>query len=601
VPGAPRSRARERLTAAGLVALTLVVFAPALDGGVLWDDDTFVLENRLVRAADGLYAFWFTSRPTDYFPLTSTLLWIQWRLWDGAPAGYYAVNIAFHAASAVAIWRVLRRLAAPGAAVAAALFAVHPVTVASVAWISEQKNTLSLLLFALALLAWLRFEDERRARWYGVALGAFLCALLAKTSVVMMPVVMLLLVWYRRGRVGAADLRRAAPFFALAIALGLVTVHFQHAGAVDMRPESLPSRLAAAGWCVWFYLYKTVAPVGLSMIYPRWDVPADTLRAWMPLAGLCAAAAVAWRHRAGWGRPIMLALGYTVAMLAPVLGLVGMSYHQHSLVADHLQYVALVGPIALAVAAGAALPWRRPAAPALAAVALIALVGLASQRIAVYTNARAVWLDTLAKNPAAWAAHGNLGRILDAGGAHEEAETHYTAAIRLRPDDAIAHNNLGASLARRGRHGEAEVLYRRALALRPAYAEARSNLGNALSELGRLDEGLVELTAALAIDPEYAEVHNNLGIALAAQGRHEEAVGHYRRAIALKPGLLEPQHNLGNALLLAGRVDEAVAQYEIALRVAPESAATHRALGEALGRLGLHEAAARHFEAAGRR
>ncbi len=300
---ASRTRA-DVLVAIAIVALTVVAYVPALANGIVWDDDDTIFMNPLMRAAGGWSRFWTATTTPDYYPVTSTLEWLLWHAFGDAPFGYHAVNVVLHAATAVVLWRVLRRLAVPGADVAAMLFAVHPVTVPTVAWISELKNILALGLAATALLAYLRWEDERSPRWYAASCTAFVAALLSKTSVVALPPVLLTLAWYRRGRVTTRDVLATAPFFAASALLGLVTVTFQHnaLGTSVVRTESMPSRVAAAAWVLWFYLRKDLVPLGLMMIYPRWHVDASDVAAWLPLVALGAAAAAAWWHRASWGR-----------------------------------------------------------------------------------------------------------------------------------------------------------------------------------------------------------------------------------------------------------------------------------------------------------
>ena len=297
-----RTRAARRfLPAALIVGAALLAYWPVFRAGFVWDDDKFLTENPLIRASDGLRRFWFTAEPPDYFPLTSSMLWFEWRLWGPHAFGYHVVNVLLHAASAVLLWRALLRLKVPGAWLAGLLFAVHPVAVESVAWITERKNTLPMVFYLASILAFLRFEDgcshhddsfhhddttstTHGTPLYLLSLVLFLLALLAKTSVVMLPAVLLLCAWWRRGKVAARDLLRTVPFFALALALGLVTVWFQYhsdiAGEV-VRTDSLAARAAGAGWAIWFYLYKALLPVNLCFCYPRWTTSAS-LPAFVP-------------------------------------------------------------------------------------------------------------------------------------------------------------------------------------------------------------------------------------------------------------------------------------------------------------------------------
>ncbi|HSW45826.1 MAG TPA: glycosyltransferase family 39 protein, partial [Phycisphaerae bacterium] len=342
--------------AAGLLLIAAVFAAhfPAIHAGYIWDDDAFLYQNPIIMAPDGLYRFWFTTEASDYWPLTHTMFWLEWRIWGDNPMPYHVGNIILHAVAVLLLWRVFARLGLDeiGAYLAAMIFAVHPVTVESVAWISERKNVLSLSLYLLSILAYFRFEDRGSRRWYVLALLAAAAALLAKVSVMTLPVVLLLCAWWRRGSLTGRDILRTLPFFAMSLAMGLLEIWFvgQQAsisGEVP-RPEGFLSRIAASGWIVWFYLYKTLLPLNLSMVYPRWNVDGGNILSFVPLALLIGCFVVLWRRRTGWGRAPLAALGYFVITLGPVLGFMDMSFALYSLVADHLQYPAMPGIVALA-------------------------------------------------------------------------------------------------------------------------------------------------------------------------------------------------------------------------------------------------------------
>lgn len=312
------------LMAIVLVALTLIAYAPVLRGGFIWDDDVLITENTLVRARDGLYRIWFTTEgQDDYHPLTASLWWLEWRLWGNNPTGYHVANVLMHAVNAVLMWIILARLKVPGAWLAGCVFALHPVNVATAAWVSEQKNTLSMLFYAVAILLYLRFDEERGWRWYGLSLAAYLLALFAKTAVVMLPVVVLGCVWWTRGRVRWRDMLSSVPFFAASLVLGLVTIWF-HSHRVlqgfQERTVSLAVRMATVGMIPWFYLYKAVLPVNLMVIYPKWQVDASGWVCYLPGALLLVCFFVFWRERRSWGRPLLFGLGYFVVMLFPVMG-----------------------------------------------------------------------------------------------------------------------------------------------------------------------------------------------------------------------------------------------------------------------------------------
>ena len=593
--------------ATGFVAVALLVFSPALQGTLLWDDAEILSRNPVVRMPGGLYEMWSRGRAVAQVPLTTTMFWVEWRLWGDQSLGYHVVNVVLHALGAVLTWRVLRRLAVPGALTAAALFLVHPVTVASVAWIAERKNTLSLVLVAGAMLAYLRFEDEEGRWWYALALTGFLLAMLAKPAVVMLPIVLLGAAWVRRDQIARVDLMRVLPFLVLAFVLGMATVYehpFSATRGADLRPEGMASRVAAVGWVVWFYLGKAIVPLNLAMVYPRWDVDPTHPFAWIPLVALASAFAVAWGYRAGWGRTCVAGLGYVVVVLAPVLGLMEMSFHRHSLVSDHLQYLALPGVLAMVVGVSmrAVQGWTSPKAPPwqggmLACVACLGLASLTWQRAHVFASSEALWADNAERFPNTWVAHSNLGLALLERGAIERAATHVEQAVRLDPEAPESAINLGRVYEERGMAEAAREQYVRAIRLAPDRAEPRNNLGEVLGRLGDTRGAIEAYEAAIRIQPAFPEAHNNLGVVLAEAGRTAAAEARYREAIRLRPEYAEAHSNLGNLLLQAGRPEEALAEHRAALALRPGSPELQNNLATVLTTQGRHEEASVHYRA----
>lgn len=572
--------------AAGLIALAAAAHYPSLNGGFLWDDYMLIVGNALIHSPTGLYDFWFTTNAHDYFPMTYTLWWLEWRLWAGSehPMGYHVINLALHALGSVLLWRVLLRLRAPAAALAAALFAVHPVTVASVAWISEGKNTLSFVLAMTAFLSYLRFEDERRRRWYITAIVAFLLALLAKSSVVMLPVMILLCALWRRRQITWRDIRLTAPLFALSAVLGMVTVWFQYGrdiGTLTMPAQGAASRIAGVAWIVWFYLYKAFAPVGLCYIYPRWQIDPANIVAWIPLAALAAALILCWRHRRGWGWSSGLALGGFVLALAPVLGLIRTYFMTYTLVADHWQYLALPVVTATVAAAAARLAASHPGTARGAAVAAVALfAALTWQRSNVFAGEQSVWQDTVDKNPGAWVAYNNLGAILARQGKLDRAAEHFRRVIDLRDDHLNARTNLGKVLQQQGRPDQAVQWHEQALELDPDSLRARINLADSLLALRREQQAIEHYRIALKLQPNLtnahqgiARAHYRLGERRSDAGDHQGAMQHWRRALhvaqraatitqSMDPAVLEV---LAAALAANGQFDQAAATARRAL------------------------------------
>ena len=470
-----------------IILLTVAAYQPAIHGGFVFDDQPYITNNQLIGADDGLYRIWLTTAQGEYYPLTSTLWWFQWRLWGSDPMGYHVVNVVLHALNAVLVWVILKCLRIRGAWWAGLVFALHPVNVATAAWVSELKNTLSMFFGAVTVLLYLRFEQEARRRWYVLSLMTFQLALLSKVAVVMLPFFLLGCVWWRRQRVGLKDLLHAAPFFALSLVLGLVEIWFinnRELGGHVVRDAGIASRLAAAGWVPWFYLYKALLPVNLTVIYPNWQVDASRWVSYLPIVALIGCLGLFWRKRKSWGRPLLFGLGYFVAMLFPVLGFVDQSFYQYALVADHWQYYSIVGVIALAVAAGERICrcWgeRGRYWGTVAGVALLLALGTATwRRSSVYADEETFWSDNVARNPTAWVAQNNLGVALGQAGRIAEAIGHLEQSLRLNPEYAKAHNNLGIALERTGKTQEAIEQYEQALRLKPDLVEAQSNLARA--------------------------------------------------------------------------------------------------------------------------
>lgn len=628
-----------------LVGITFLAYLPVWRAGFIWDDDTFLTNNRLIKDAGGLFRFWFTTAAPDYFPLTSTTLWLEWRLWGPNPLGYHLVNVLLHALSAVLWWRVLAQLKVPSAWLAAAIFALHPVNVESVAWITERKNTLTMFFYALTILWFLKSEESGRRKWYWMSVFFFLLALLSKTSVTPLPIVLLGLAWWRRGKVTSQDWIRSAPFFILSLALGLVTMWFQANRAItDMvvRSDGLAARLAGAGSAVWFYLYKALVPLNLSFVYPRWKIDATSALAWAPIVLLLVAFGVCWWQRNRWGRGWFFGLGYFVLLVLPVLGFVDIFFMRYSLVSDHWQYFSIIA-VAVVVAVGIdklsdlilnpnpsqTIPEEiknkskikiKKLSAVFGAAVLVGLGVLTWRQCGEYRDEEALWRATLERNPRSYLALNNYGNRLREFGqaaaavplleraiavepsypeAHhslgdafvqlgrlEEAVRSLQKAVEIKPDNALAHNNLGSLLLKQKKAGEAIPHFHAALKVRPDFGEAFYNLGNAQLELGATDEALRSFQAAVAVWPECAAAHNNIANILFGAGKTAEAIRHLQQAVEHEPKNISIRENLTKALLTENRLAEAAVQLEKISEARPDDAGLHNNLGIILMRLG---------------
>ncbi len=587
-------------TWAAIFAVVLLAYLPALTGGILWDDHGHVTRADL-RSWDGLFRIWFEIGATQqYYPLLHSAFWVEHRLWGDATLGYHLVNVLLHAFAACLFGTLLRRLAVPGAWFAALLFALHPVCVESVAWIAEQKNTLSAVFYLAAALAWLRFDGERQRRHYLWATGLFLLALLTKTVTATLPAALLVIIWWRRGRIEwRRDVLPLLPWFALGVASGLFTAHFEReligAQGADFALDAV-QRCLLAGRVVWFYLGKLAWPSNLIFIYPHWTVDTRVWWQWLftpaALAGL--AGLVWWSRRSRAPLAGALLFGGT---LFPVLGFVNVYPFVFSYVADHFQYLASLAVFALVAAglaqASARLPaWSRyPVGAAL----LVLLGALSWTQSGKYRDALTLYEATLERNPDCWMAHNNISMVLVDAGRIEEALPHLEAALKLRPDFPQALSNLGDDLIRLGRPAQALAPIRRALELQPGYPEAHNNLGNALLELGRPAEAMAAFQAALKFRPEYATAYCNLGLALATLDRTTEALVQFEHAARLDPHYADAELNWAIGLTLLDRFPEAIAHFDKAIEFSPNDAEARNTYGRALARNNRNEEALARF------
>lgn len=582
-----------------------VIYGPVIHGGWLWDDAAELSQNPEVTAQGGLAKIWLEPSHADYFPLKSTVQWIAWRMWGDHPAGYHGLNIALHVLSGLLVWRLFARLRIPLAWLGGLIFVVHPLAVESVAWIAELKNTLALPPLLLAFCAYLDFEESGRRTRYAAALAWFLASLLCKTSGVMLPVVLLLYHGWKPGRLTGRNLRALAPFFAVSLVLGLVTIHFQHTRAITTTPVPIGGpmeRVAIAGLAAVFYAGKFLAPLRLVPIYPQWRLDPPAWADFLPWVGLIALGVIAWRGRASWGRHALFGMGAFIVLAAPVLGLVAMSYMRYSWVADHFVYLPMIGLVGLTTGGLAALGGetvgRRRVALGLGLAGCAALLALSRRHAAVFQDATSLWSYTLRHNPGSWPAHNNLGSALQGAGRHAEAITHFETAIAGDPQFASPHGNLGVSLAALGRPDEAGAHYRAALAIEPKDVAARTNFANLLTQRGRLEEAIAEYRAALQTQPTLVEARLNLANALYLGGRANDALEELGRVMVTRPGYAEAHDNAGKIYLREGRAAEAIRHYEMAVKFAPQNGAFHNDLGYALIVAGrLPDAAGRLEEA----
>lgn len=575
-----RQRGADVLLGAAIFAATLVAYLPAMQAGYIWDDDSYVHANPVVTAPDGWWRVWVPRQTPQYYPLVFLTFWNEAHLWGVEhPAGFHIVNVILHGISGVLVWVIVRRLGVPGAWLAGAVFAVHPVHVESVAWITERKNVLSGVFYLAAFLGYLRYADGKGRMHYVASLAFYVMALLSKTVTCTLPAAILIVMWFRGRRIDRRLLWSLAPMVVLGAALGAITVWMErtHVGASGEEWHvTLAQKVILASRALWFYAAKVVFPYRLTFIYPRWVLDAGSAAQWLWVVATIGAFALAFVFRGRIGRGPLAALLFFAVTLGPALGFIQVYPMRYSFVADHFQYLASLGIIVLGTAVGALAFGRIPRpAQAGACGTLIAMLGVLTWlQSTAYADEETLWRETIARNPAAWIAHNNLGVLLDQRGDSEAAVRHYRETLRLKPDHVEAMNNLGLLFAARGHHEQAIDWYRRALAIRADAHDVHVNLGMAILAIGRPDEALdvfdevirvQEASEATRGSRGTALAENGRGMALAQLGRRSAAADAFQLAIRVDPSYVEAWSNLGLALQSMERGDEAVAALRQAL------------------------------------
>ena len=577
--GRARIPSRRALALALLVAVS---YLPALEAGFVWDDVIFV-EETVVHDWSGLWNIWFSPADIEkeghYWPVVYTSFWLEHKLWGLAPLGYHAVNVALHLVNVLLAWFLLQRLAVPGAWAVAAVFAVHPLHVESVAWVMERKDLLSALFYLAAALTWIRFVKAPRPGRYALSLGLFTAALLSKSIAVTLPAALLIYHWWQAGRVTRTDLARLAPFFGVALVITALDLSFYTSREPLELGYSLVERALIAARALWFYAGKLLWPTGLAVIYPLWDTSAADPAAWIYVAAAAALAVVLWFGRKRLGRGPLAGILFFAVTLSPVLGFIDYGYMQFSLVADRFQYLAGLG--VLAVLLGAArcgvgqLPSSARTAAAAALILVLAILGALTWRQAgIYRDGVTFFSHILAHNPEARDAHLNLVGPLSDAGRLEEALDAARIGVERRPDDADAYSNLGRVLILLDRFKEAEAALRTSLKLDPRNLTAHQNLGEALRQGNRHEEAIAMYRAALAIEEDFAAAYGGLGLALFGEKRYQESLAALDRALALDPGAPSAGTlalSAGRAARELGRSREVEVQFRKAAALAPDS------------------------------
>lgn len=581
---APAEGLEMRLFKVLLIVLAgLFVYAPSFHGDWLWDDDQEITANAVLPDPNGLARIWKGETGADYFPLKATVQWVFFQAFKTDRTAWHLLNVSLHLINALLFWKVLSRLGLRQAWLGGLLFAVHPILAESVGWVSELKNTLSLPFLLLAMVTWINFDERGRVGDYVLTVLLYIAAILCKTSVVMFPFVLLLYSWWRsvqpdRSSVAVSsgwldgvvkELQRflpislwrpilaSIPFFLISLGMGLLTIYFQHGRAIGT--ETIPvggmlSRTATAGISMWFYLYKTILPVGLLPIYPRWEVDPPPL--WMFLAWPAMGALLfwLWTKRKTWGSHALLGLGFFLINLFPILGFIKMSYMRITWAADHFLYLPALGLFGLAAAAAGSLYGRSSRSNQSLLLVLgtgifLTLAIMGHRHAGVFANEYEMWTYTLKHNPDAWQAHSRLGKVMLERGDNDKAFYHIKRSVELRPDLAETHNNYGAMLEKKGDTEGAVEQLRIASRIAPDIGIYKVNLGSLLVRLGKYQEGREVYADLVKMDPNNPTFLCNLGVAQYFLGENDAAIESFEQALKISPNLKDARENLNQAKL----------------------------------------------------
>ena len=586
LPAGASSSRQDMLSLLALGVLVVVCYLPAmLWGGFVWDDRIFT-DAKPVQEVSGLWQIWFSPSAIEeeghYWPLVYTTFWLEHKLWGFDPTGYHIVNVLLHLANTLLLWHLLRRLAVPGAWVVAAVFAVHPLHVESVAWIIERKDVLSGLFYLAAVLAWLRFVEKPRVRWYAWSLVLYAAGLLSKSIVVTLPAALLIGHWWKQGRVSSTDLLRLVLFFVVGLVITVGDLAFYQSIEPLSLGYSFIERMLIAARALWFYAVKLLWPSELAVIYPLWDVRVADPLAWGYLVGTAALVVALWhfRQRVGPG-PLAGALFFAVT-LSPVLGFIDYGYMQYAFVADRFQYLAGIGVIAVVIGAATngvrslSVLWQR-GAWVVVAVVLVVLGMLTWRQVGVWKDAETLNRHIIALNPYARYAHLNLSKALYKQSRYEAAFEAARIAVAKHPDSSTFHN-LGTVLYKQSRYEEALAAFRIAVTKRPDYALAHYNLGVILTELGRFEKAEKHLRLAIRIDPSDTTALYSLATLQIEQQRYDESLELLQHLIGIEPGHAKGLDAIGIVLFYLGKSDEALQHFDQALSLDPtlESAQANR-------------------------
>lgn len=589
-----------------ILLLTVIVYIPSMNGSFVWDGDHVIKDNLLLRTTDGLWKIWFAPfsniEEVHYWPLVYTVFWIEYQLWNLNALGYHLVNVFFHSLNTFLLWIILTRLSISGSFLAAAIFALHPVHVESVAWSVELKDVLSGMFYLLAFLTYLQFNTRKDCCMYVLSLFLFVCALLSKSITITFPILLVLYLWWKN-ELERKNILPLIPFFIVAIAMGIGDVLFVKQHQRDSLNLTYLDRFLIAGRALWFYAEKIFLPINLIGIYPKWAVNTKSIIQYLFPLSIIALIVLLWFKRQRFGKGPLILVLYFIITLTPVLGFITHCFMFYSYIADRFQYLASIGLIILFSAGAVKIVKRAGAAQKIVKCGggafLFLFLGAATwYQNTFYVDMEAFFRNIVTKNPQSSDGFYNLGYALGEKGKIDEAIASYEKALKIRTDSVGVHNNLGVALAKKGRLEEAVPHFLEAIRLKPDDYLVQNNFGMSLVENKKFEEAIPYYEEALRLCPGFADGHNNLGIALAETGDVNKAVFHFKKSLDLKPNEAKVLYNLAGALTTMGKYEEAKPYLLKALELEPTHVSAHVNLGMVLAHLGEIEEAISEYRKA---
>ncbi|MDD5614048.1 MAG: tetratricopeptide repeat protein [Candidatus Omnitrophica bacterium] len=539
-----------------LIILPVLIYSKSVNNGYIWDDDVHIYKNAQIKDFNGLKTIWSKNTTNQYYPLTITFFWLAEKAWGLNPKGYHAMSIVFHIANTLLLFWAVKKLFGPLAFIGALIFAIHPIQVETVAWATEFKNILALFFFLLALLSYLKFDNNKKSKDYIITIGLFLCAVLSKHIAVCFAFIPMAYKWQREGKIGLREIKISMPFLSIGLLMGAIAV-ISELYQVGARGEewslSIIQRLMLWGQSSWFYIYKTLLPINFMFFYPKWDIDPGRALQWLPSLALVSAILL-WASKYRVNRNIFTVLIFYIISIFPASGFFNVYPMIFSYVADHFSY--LSSPFIILLILGTVYRLgvffkknlrctitAKTTLNILAAVIIIYL-GLESFKLAGnYRDEITLWENTIKRNPGLWMPYANLAVLHANSENSEQAIKLYQKAIFLKPDKASIHYNMGNLYYQMKDYDSSIQSYFRALHIDPHYAQAYANLANVYRALNDKNKALENYAKASELKPE-AIIYYNMAHIYYETGDIEQAIELYNQALKTKTGYPRAHVNL---------------------------------------------------------